>query len=304
MTNILKNKLLLTVTGPTAVGKTSLAVEIAQKLNTEIISCDSRQVYKEMRIGTAVPELEHLQAIPHHLIQFRSVTEPLNANDFGVLAREKLNQLFENQNVVVMVGGSGLYIDSVLKGIDNIPSPDPIIREQIQQQIDNGELSKLQWELKSIDPTYYEQIDIQNPRRILRGLEVYRTSGTPISQFLTNKSERNFKAATIVLELDRTELYDKINRRVDLMIEEGLIKEAEELFPFRNLSSLQTVGYQELFDYFNGEMSNKEAIQKIKNNSRQYARKQETWFRRYDSAFRINALQKKGIFKLVEDLCL
>ena len=303
MTPNSNNKLLLTVTGPTAVGKTSLAVEIAQKLNTEIISCDSRQVYKEMRIGTAVPELEHLQAIPHHFIQFRSVEEPLNANDFGILAREKLTQLFEKHNVVVMVGGSGLYIDSVLKGIDNIPSPDPSIREQIQQQITNGELLKLQSELKSVDPTYYEQIDIQNPRRIMRGLEVYRTCGTPISQFLTNKSERDFQAATIVLELDRNELYDKINRRVDIMVEEGLIKEAEYLFPFRDLSSLQTVGYQELFSYFKGEISLEEAIQRIKNNSRQYARKQETWFRRYDSAFRINALQKKGTFKLVREIC-
>ena len=302
MANDYNNKLLITITGPTAVGKTSLAVDIALQLNCEIISCDSRQIYKEMQIGTAVPEPEHLQAIQHHFVQCCSVTTPLNANDYGIMARKKLDNLFETYNTVVMVGGSGLYIDSVLKGIDNIPSPDPIIRERIQQQINSGKLSKLQSELKSIDPDYYNHIDIQNPRRILRGLEVFFSCGIPISKFLTKKSERNFKSAMIVLELDRTELYNKINQRVEIMMYQGLLKEAEEVFKFAHLTSLQTVGYQELFSFFKQEISLKEAIEKIKDNSRKYARKQETWFRRYDGAFRINALKKVKLIKLINEL--
>ncbi len=298
-----KKGLLLTITGPTASGKTALAVEIAKELQTAIISCDSRQVYREMCIGTAVPEAEFLDAVKHHFIQTTSIQEPINANDFGLSVRDKLDELFQEHNTVVMVGGSGLYIDSVLKGIDDIPSPDPNVRCEIQRKIDEGRIDELRAELFRVDPIYYNSIDIQNPRRVLRGLEVYETTGVPLSSYLGNKQNRDFASAMIVLELDRGKLYSKINQRVDHMMEQGLIKEAESVYEHRNLTSLQTVGYQELFEYFDGTINLNEAIEKIKNNTRQYARKQETWFRRYDEAFRISALEKSRIMKLIKEIC-
>ena len=298
-----KSKLLLTITGPTAVGKTAVAVDIAQQLGTEIISCDSRQMYKEMSIGTAVPEIDELKAVPHHFIQTHTIFDPVNANSFGVNAHVKLADLFEKHKVVVMVGGSGLYIDAILKGIDDIPSPTPEIRAAIQEKIDNGQLQELQEQLRNIDPIYFSKIDIQNPRRILRGLEVYFSTGKPLSTFLTSTSiEREFSSAVIVLEMERETLYQRINARVDLMIANGLEKEALQLVANKDLTSLKTVGYQEFFEYFEGNCSYNEAVTRIKNNTRSYARKQETWFRRYESAFRLDSNKRKSIKKLVREL--
>ncbi|MGI6479672.1 MAG: tRNA (adenosine(37)-N6)-dimethylallyltransferase MiaA [Salinivirgaceae bacterium] len=298
----MSNNLLITITGPTAIGKTDIAVEIAQQLDTEIISCDSRQVYKEMRIGTAVPEQSQLEQVKHNFIQYTSVQNPLNANDFGIAANRKLSELFKVNRTVVMVGGSGLYIDAVLGGIDDIPSPKKEIREELQRKIDNGELFQLQKELQEADPQFYSTIDINNPRRILRGLEVYKTTGKPLSSFVGKQEGRLYKSAIIVLEMERDTLYDRVNRRVDIMIEHGLVDEAKKLIPYKSLSSLQTVGYQELFEHFDGSVSLEKAIEKIKSNTRQYVRKQENWFRRYDGAFRICAEQKVSICKLVGEL--
>lgn len=294
--------LLLTITGPTAVGKTDIAIEIAQHLNTEIISCDSRQIYQEMSIGTAVPDNEQLAAIKHHFVQYQPVTEPVNANDFGNAVRLKLNQLFKKHPTVVMVGGSGLYIDSVLNGIDQIPSPAADIRLQLQQRIDNGELDNLKIELQRVDPAYFNSIDTNNPRRILRGLEVFLTSGKPISSFLGHSDKRLFKSAVIVVEMERNLLYNRVNSRVELMIERGLLTEVERLLPYKHLSSLQTVGYSELFDFFEGKVLLDQAVENIKSNTRKYVRKQENWFRRYDGAFRIISKERKQILKLINDL--
>lgn len=294
--------LLLTITGPTAVGKTDIAIEIAQHLNTEIISCDSRQIYQEMSIGTAVPDNEQLAAIKHHFVQYQPVTEPVNANDFGNAVRLKLNQLFKKHPTVVMVGGSGLYIDSVLNGIDQIPSPAADIRLQLQQRIDNGELDNLKIELQRVDPAYFNSIDTNNPRRILRGLEVFLTSGKPISSFLGHSNKRLFKSAVIVVEMERNLLYNRVNSRVELMIERGLLTEVERLLPYKHLSSLQTVGYSELFDFFEGKVLLDQAVENIKSNTRKYVRKQENWFRRYDGAFRIISKERKQILKLINDL--
>ncbi len=299
MTGVEPNNLLITITGPTAVGKTDIAVEIAQQLGTEIVSCDSRQVYKEMQIGTAVPEQFHLELIKHNFIQCATIQNPLNANTFGIMANEKLLELFKKHKTVIMVGGSGLYIDSVLGLIDNIPSATKEIREEIQIRIDRGELNQLKKELLQADPQFYNKIDTNNPRRILRGLEVYKATGKPISHFMGKNKKRTFKSAIIVLEMERNALYHRVNTRVDMMVGQGLVDEAKALIPFKDLTSLQTVGYQELFEYFDGKATLEQAIENIKSNTRQYVRKQENWFRRYDNAFRICAGQKKSIHKLV-----
>ncbi|HPW65915.1 MAG TPA: tRNA (adenosine(37)-N6)-dimethylallyltransferase MiaA [Salinivirgaceae bacterium] len=298
----MSNNLLITITGPTAIGKTDIAIEIAQLLNTEIISCDSRQVYKDMQIGTAVPEQSQLRRVKHNFIQYTSVQNPLNANDFGIAVNKKLSELFKVNKTVVMVGGSGLYIDAVLGRIDDMPSPIKGIREELQRRIDNGELLQLQNELQEADPQFYSAIDINNPRRVMRGLEIYKTTGKPVSSFIGKQEKRFYKSAIIVLEMERNTLYDRVNRRVDMMIEQGLVDEAKKLIPYKNLSSLQTVGYQEIFEYFDGSVLLEKAIENIKNNTRQYVRKQENWFRRYDGAFRICAKQKSSIHKLVSEL--
>ena len=294
--------LLLIITGPTAVGKTDLAVEVATRLNSEVVSCDSRQVYREMSIGTAVPNESQRIAVNHHFIQTETVTAPFSANSFGLMAREKIKSFFKTNPTVVMTGGSGLYIDAIINGIDDIPQPNLKIRDEIQKKIDSGMIHELQNELKNIDPDYYNSIDIQNHRRIMRGLEVFYTSGQPISQFLTNTPQKSFRTAMIVLETDRAILYKRINERVDSMIKQGLIDEAQRLIVYKNFSSLQTVGYQELFAFFENRNSLIESIEKIKSNTRRYARKQETWFRRYNGAFRIAANAKKQIFKLIAEI--
>ena len=276
-----KNKTLITVVGPTAIGKTSLSIELAQHFRTEIISCDSRQFYKEMRIGTAVPEYYELEAVPHHFIQNRSIFEDYNVGDFEKDALQKLDELFIKNDVVIMVGGSGLYVDAVLKGFDEFPSVDPKIREELNKRLESDGLLALQEELKSLDPETYESIALDNPQRVTRALEVCIGSGLPYSSFKNKpRKPRNFNSIKVGLNGDRQKIYDRINLRVDLMVQNGLLEEAKSLEAYKELNALQTVGYRELFAYFNGEYSKEFAIEEIKKNTRRFAKRQLTWFRK------------------------
>lgn len=276
-----KNKTLITVVGPTAIGKTSLSIELAQHFRTEIISCDSRQFYEEMRIGTAVPEYYELEAVPHHFIQNRSIFEDYNVGDFEKDALNKLDYLFKKKDIVIMVGGSGLYVNAVLKGFDEFPSVDPKIREDLNQMAENEGLAKLQEMLKSLDIETYNSIALDNPQRVKRALEICIGSGLPYSSYKNKpRKPREFNSIKIGLNGDRQKIYDRINLRVDLMIENGLIREAKSLEKHKELNALQTVGYRELFAYFKGDFSKEFAIEEIKKNTRRFAKRQLTWFRK------------------------
>lgn len=276
-----KNKTLITVVGPTAIGKTSLSIDLARHFKTEIISCDSRQFYKEMRIGTAVPEPEELAAAPHHFIQNRSVFDDYNVGDFELDALKTLDILFEKYDVVIMVGGSGLYVDAVLKGFDVFPKVDPSIREELNERLLSEGLPSLQNQLKELDPETYEDIALDNPQRVTRALEVCIGSGQPYSSFKTRtKKKRNFQSIKVGLNGDREKIYERINLRVDLMIQNGLIEEVKSLFEYKHLNALQTVGYRELFSHFQEEVTLDAAIEEIKKNTRRFAKRQLTWFRK------------------------
>ena len=267
--------------GPTGVGKTEFSISIAELFQTEIISCDSRQLYREMSIGTAVPEKELLHQIPHHFIQSHSITDRYNAARFETDVLELLKKLFNKHPVILMTGGSMLYIDAVCKGIDDLPDIDPELRSTLVKRMKEEGIENLRAELKLLDPEYYREVDLQNPARIIHALEIYYMTGKTFSSQRTRTSkERNFRILKIGLNRDRTELYDRINRRVDAMMLAGLEKEAKHLFPYRELHNVHTVGYRELFDYFEGLCTREEAVDKIKANSRKYARKQLTWFRK------------------------
>lgn len=272
---------LITVIGPTAIGKTSLSIELAQHFQTEIISCDSRQFYKEMNIGTAVPEPEELAAATHHFIQNRSVFEDYNVGDFEQDALQTLDKLFKKYDVVIMVGGSGLYVDAVLKGFDHFPKIDPKVREALNERLTVEGLESLQNQLKALDLETYHNIALDNPQRVTRALEVCIGTGQPYSSFKTNsQKKRNFRSIKVGLNGDREKIYDRINLRVDLMIEKGLINEAKALYKHKELNALQTVGYRELFAHFDGEITKEFAIEEIKKNTRRFAKRQLTWFRK------------------------
>ena len=278
-----QSKTLITVVGPTAIGKTSLSIALAEHFKTEIISCDSRQFYKEMCIGTAVPEAHELDAIPHHFIQNRSIFEDYNVGDFEKDALETLDRLFEKFDVVIMVGGSGLYVDAVLKGFDQFPKVAPKIRETLNDRLKHEGLKVLQQELKELDPETYETIALDNPQRVTRALEICIGSGQPYSSFKNKaKKERNFKSIKVGLNGDRQKIYERINERVDLMIKNGLIDEAQSIYTYKDLNALQTVGYRELFSFFDGTISQEFAIEEIKKNTRRFAKRQLTWFRKDD----------------------
>ncbi|NNL15785.1 MAG: tRNA (adenosine(37)-N6)-dimethylallyltransferase MiaA [Flavobacteriaceae bacterium] len=272
---------LISIVGPTAIGKTSLSIKLAQHFNTEIISADSRQFYKEMKIGTAAPTPIELAKVRHHFIHHRSVQEDYNVGAFEKDAINKLDLLFKSYKIVVMVGGSGLYLDAVTKGLDYFPDIDTTIRERLNKRLKNKGLSVLQKQLKELDIEAYNTIRLDNPQRVIRALEICLGTNKPYSSFLNqNKSSRNFKTITIGLNADRQIIYDRINQRVDLMLDEGLIEEVKILLPYQHLNALNTVGYKELFKYINGEWTLEFAISEIKKNTRRFAKRQLTWFRK------------------------
>lgn len=267
--------------GPTAIGKTSLAIAIAKAFSTEIISADSRQFFAEMTIGTAVPAAEELAAVPHHFIQNKSIFEPYSVGDFEREAIQKLEELFQRHEVVVMAGGSGLYVDAVVNGLDSFPEIASEIRTQLNAEYEIHGIEPLQKELEQVDPSYFDKVDIRNAHRLIRALEVYRSSGKPYSSFLKkNNTQRNFEVLYIGLTAERATIYRRINKRVDEMIANGLVQEAEDLYPNKALNALQTVGYQELFQFFEGRLKLNQAIEEIKKNTRRFAKRQLTWLRK------------------------
>jgi len=278
---------LMVVTGPTAVGKSSYCMQLAKKWDTEIFSCDSRQFYREMKIGTAAPEADEMDLVPHHFIGNLSVKDQYTVYQYEKEVIAKLQERFKIHPLLLLTGGSGLYLDAVIRGMDDIPDPDPEIRNNLLKRWKNEGVDTLRKELLQLDPDYYQTIDLNNPKRILRGLEVCLTTGKPFSTFRVGRqSNRPFKILLVILDRPRDELYRRIDRRVDNMMEKGLLDEARSLYPLRHLNALNTVGYKELFGYFDGRYSLDEAIRLIRRNTRHYARRQLTWFRKYqDTGF-------------------
>ena len=271
----------MVITGPTASGKTATAVEVASKLRTEIISADSRQFYRELPIGTAAPEPEYLNRVKHHFAGHLSVNEEYNVFKFEQDVLALLNELFKKYKYVVMTGGSGLYIDAVCKGIDELPDPDESLRRGLETLYQKDGIAALQKKLQQLDPEYYEVVDTKNPKRLMRAIEVCLETGKKYSELRKGTpKERDFQCVKIGLELPRAELYDRINRRTDVMIEKGWIEEAKNVIRYRNLNALNTVGYKELFQYLDGNLSLEEAVEKIKTSTRRYAKRQLTWFKR------------------------
>lgn len=283
-------KYLITIVGPTAIGKTSLSILVANHFKCEIISCDSRQFFKEMTIGTAVPSTKELEAVPHHFIQNKSVLENYTVGNFEKEAIAKIDELFSKDDYVVLVGGSGLYVNAVLKGFDEFPEIDPAIRESVNANYEKLGITYLQEQLRIHDSEYFEKISIenaqtlQNPQRMMRFIEVCLGSGKPYSSFLNQKkNSRNFTPIVIGLEAERSIMYNRINQRVNIMMKEGLLAEAKGLYPNKEMNALQTVGYRELFSYFSGDFTLEFAIEEIKKNTRRFAKRQLTWFKRDDT---------------------
>jgi len=284
-------KYLITIIGPTAIGKTSLSIALANHFNCEIISCDSRQFFKEMTIGTAVPSTEELAAAKHHFIQNKSIFDNYTVGDFEKEAMAKLDELYLTNDYVVLVGGSGLYVDAILKGFDAFPEIDPAVRSEVTSNYEKSGIEYLQQQLEMLDPDYFKKLvkknpqTLQNPQRMMRFVEVCIGSGKPYSSFLNQKqNSRRFSPIIIGLEAERSVIYDRINQRVDIMISQGLLAEAEALYPNKDLNALQTVGYRELFSYFDGEFSLEFAIEEIKKNTRRFSKRQLTWFKRTENA--------------------
>jgi tRNA dimethylallyltransferase len=277
-------KTLISVVGPTAIGKTKLAIELAKHYKTEIISADSRQFFKEMKIGTAVPSEEELAQAPHHFIQHISIKDTYSVGDFEKDTIELLSNIFKKNDIVILVGGSGLYVDAITKGLDHFPQVAPEVRVNLNKRLEEEGIESLQKELEELDSEYYKKVDIHNPHRLIRALEICIGTGKPYSSFLNkDKGNRPFKNITVGIEADREIIYDRINQRVDIMIEEGLVKEAKGLLKNRKLNALQTVGYRELFNYFDGEWTLDFAISEIKKNTRRFAKRQLTWFRKNET---------------------
>lgn len=278
-------KTLIAIIGPTAIGKTALSIRLAQHFKCAIVSCDSRQFFKEMTIGTAVPDEIELAAAKHHFIHNKSIFENYTVGDFEKEAIAKLDDLFESNDYAILVGGSGLYVDAVLKGFDDFPDIDESVRRSIVSDYESNGIDFLQKELKKLDHDYFKIVDTGNPQRMMRALEVCRSTGKPYSTFLKQKKNtRNFTPVVIGIEAERPIIYDRINMRVDIMMQNGLLDEAKALYPHRQLNALQTVGYRELFAYFDGDFSLDFAVEEIKKNTRRFAKRQLTWFKRMENA--------------------
>lgn len=302
----MNRKYLISIVGPTAIGKTALSLAIALHFKTEILSADSRQFYKELQIGTASPTAMELATAPHHFIHHKSVWDDYNVGAFEKEALYTLDQLFQKQKVLVMVGGSGLYIDAVTQGLDDFPEINPSIRENLNRTLARDGLAPLQKLIQMLDPRAFETIAIDNPHRLIRALEICIGSGKPYSSFLNRpKVTRDFKIITIGLNTERAIIYDRINKRVDRMMDEGLLDEVKSLHHLQHLNALNTVGYSELFKYLNGEWTLDFAVSEIKKNSRRYAKRQLTWFRKKEDIIWLDyKAPVPEILKIVEDKML
>lgn len=275
------NKTLIVIAGPTAIGKTALAITLAQYFKTEIISADSRQFFKEMSIGTAKPNAAELAAAKHHFIDSHSINTFFSTGDFEKQALEVLDEIFNRNDLAIMAGGSGLYLDAVTRGLDELPDTDMEIRNQLNKLFETAGLEPIKAQLEAVDPEYYAKVDQANTQRLIRGLEFFLSTGKKVSSFLTNsKKQRPFNIIKIGLNMERSLLYQRINHRVDMMLQEGLLGEVKSLEDYRELNALKTVGYAELFDYLDGTITYEAAVEKIKQNTRRFAKRQLTWFRR------------------------
>jgi len=303
-------KHLITIVGPTAIGKTALSIALAQHFKCEIISCDSRQFFKEMTIGTAVPNQEELQAATHHFIQNKSIFENYTVGDYEKEALLKIDELFQNNDFVILIGGSGLYVDAILKGFDEFPEIDPKVRSEVNSNYEKLGIEYLQKHLQLLDPDYYQKITaensqtLQNPQRMMRFVEVCIGTQKPYSSFLNQKkNNRNFTPVLIGLDAERQIIYNRINQRVDIMMNEGLLEEAKNLYPNKALNALQTVGYRELFTYFDGDFTLPFAIEEIKKNTRRFSKRQLTWFKRNEVTKWFDyATDRKEIINYIENL--
>jgi len=292
--------LLVIITGPTAVGKTNLCIDLALEYNTEILSCDSRQFYKEISIGTAKPTKSELAKVKHHFIEHLSVKDYYNVSEYEDDAIQKLDNLFKKKNIVFMTGGSGLYIDAVCNGIDSLPNPSAELRKKLKDKYEDEGIESIQKHLKEIDPEYYDIVDIKNPNRILRALEVCIESGEKYSELRKSiKKERSFRILKIVLNIERQELFQRINYRVDIMIKNGLLDEVKNVFLLKDYNALKTVGYREIFAYLENEIELNQAIENIKTNTRRYAKRQLTWLKKDSEYHWFSPNQKKEIIELI-----
>lgn len=295
------SKTLIVIIGPTGVGKTDTAISIANHYAANIISCDSRQMYDGLIIGTAAPTPEELRRAPHHFIGHLQITDSYNASQYEHDALQKLDELYKHNHVVVMTGGSMLYVDAICKGIDIMPDVDPALRAELMKRLEAEGIEALRAELKQLDPNYYLEVDLKNPIRIVHALEICHTTGKPFSSFRKKEpKKRPFNIIKIGLNRDRAELFDRINKRVLIMIEQGLEAEAKHFYPFKNYQSLNTVGYKQLFDYFEGQCSRDKAIELIQRDSRRYAKKQLTWFKKQEDITWFNPADQTEIITHIE----
>jgi len=297
----LMNNKLIYIAGPTCIGKTSLSIEIAKRLETEIISCDSRQFYKELKIGTSPPSREQLKEINHHFIHNKSIHDKYNVGMYEKDAINLINNLFKKKEIIILVGGSGLYADSIMYGIDYFPEIPSNIRNKIISEYESGGLEVIQNKLKKLDTKYYEEVDLSNSARIIRALEIIEFTGNKFSSLRTNKQKnRIFQSHVIIVECEREKLYTRINNRVDQMIKEGLEKEVLSLKDFKELNTLNTVGYKEFFNYFDNKISYNDTIDKIKQNTRNYAKRQITWLKKYKKSIKV--YYKQEVDSIINEL--
>ncbi|GAB2993148.1 tRNA (adenosine(37)-N6)-dimethylallyltransferase MiaA [Cyclobacterium sediminis] len=296
------NKIILVIAGPTAVGKTDLCINLAKKFNTVIISSDSRQFFQEINIGTAKPSKEELDMVPHYFIGNKSIHDHYDVRSYEIEALSCIGDLFKRKDLLLLTGGSGLYTDAVVNGLDEMPIIAPEIRQELNLLFVKEGIAPLQEMLKKLDPDYYENVDLQNPQRLIRALEVCQGTGKAFSEFRVRKKvKRPFKTIKIALNRDREELYQRIDSRMDKMIADGLFIEAEEMYPFKNRNALNTVGYKEIFGYLEGEYDKDEAIRLLKRNSRRYAKRQVTWLKRDEAYHWFHPDDINGILSLVQD---
>nr|WP_276902000.1 tRNA (adenosine(37)-N6)-dimethylallyltransferase MiaA [Pedobacter kyonggii] len=299
---MLHPKTLISIVGPTAIGKTALAIQLAQHFGTEIISADSRQFFKEMEIGTAKPDATELTAAKHHFVNSHSVSQLFSTGDFEIEGLRTLDRIFKDHNLAIMVGGSGLYVNALINGLDEMPDIDLAIREKLNKQFEEEGLISIQKQLATLDPEYFAKVDQQNPQRMIRGLEVFLSTGQKLSSMLSaTKKERPFNIIKIGLNTDRAVLYNRINRRVDKMIADGLVDEVKSLIPFKKYNALNTVGYSELFDHLDGKLSLEDAVAAIKQNTRRFAKRQLTWFRRDEEINWFEPIEKEKVINLIND---